>query len=133
MGESLGLSYDILQKILSSSMSSCTELVDSLYSLVRIHVKRDGIDCLIADDTTVAKQFGRLFEKLDVWNTADAENVLGFKLVVLAWTNGKVTIPVDFKYWFKGDGKTKLDLAKEIIVTWRKKVPLGFDGWPILL
>lgn len=45
----------------------------------------------------------------------------GYAIVVLAWTNGKTTIPLDFEFWFSKDVVspdnyfTKIQLAKKLI------------------
>src|SRR5689334_20873771 len=41
--------------------------------------------------------------------------MFGFHIVVVAWTDTRVTIPIAWKIYNKTSGKTKLDLASELI------------------
>ncbi len=64
-----------------------------------------------------------MLEGLDrVWNNAEKRQVVGYKVVIMAWSNGVVTIPLDFRYWHKDMGKTKLELAQEMLTEWREKI-----------
>ena len=51
-----------------------------------------------------------------------------FTILVIAWTNGLITIPLDFKFYYSKSStgnlhKTKSELAKELIMKWRFTVP----------
>ena len=60
--------------------------------------------CMILDDTIIAKR-GKKIENLTfVRDTTNDKTVLGFNIVTLALFNGKTTYPIDFSYSFS---KTK--------------------------
>jgi len=64
--------------------------------------------CLIFDDTTLEKS-GRKIEKLGrVWDHVKQRSVLGFKLLVMLYRDGKSSIPLDFSiHREKGKKETK--------------------------
>jgi hypothetical protein len=56
----------------------------------------DKPHCLIFDDTTVKKS-GKKMEKLGrVWDHVEQRSILGFKILVMLYWDGKSFIPVDF-------------------------------------
>jgi hypothetical protein len=68
---------------------------------------------LIRDDTVIPKPFATAMEGL-AWVFASQERrpVLGFSLVLLAWTNGILRIPLGIRLWHTG-GLSKYELALE--------------------
>ena len=50
-----------------------------------------------------------------LFSPANKSFTSGFKVLLLTWTNGKITLPVSFKIWHKFLGKTQLDIALELI------------------
>ena len=57
----------------------------------------DKPHCLIFDDTTVKKS-GKKMERLGrVWDHVEQRSILGFKLLVMLYWDGKSFIPVDFR------------------------------------
>lgn len=71
---------------------------------------------LIIDETDIDKSFAKKIKGLG-WIFSHRKNkyIFGYHLVVVVWTNEKVTIPIALKLYKKG-GKTKLDLALELII-----------------
>jgi hypothetical protein len=58
--------------------------------------EQDKPHCLIFDDTTLGKS-GKKIEKIGrVWDHVEQRSVLGFKLLVTLYWDGKSSIPVDF-------------------------------------
>ncbi|OGL76967.1 hypothetical protein A3F52_03285 [Candidatus Uhrbacteria bacterium RIFCSPHIGHO2_12_FULL_47_11] len=112
MSRVVGSSHDRLSRILNDDKLKWQTLLLSL--ILRIVGKlRDGY--LIIDDTVIDKSFAKVIENL-AWVFCSKKNrsVLGLNVVVLAWSNGTVTIPLAFKIW-KDDGKTKIGLALELL------------------
>jgi len=112
MSRVVGSSHDSLSRILNDDKLKWQTLLLSL--ILRIVGKlRDGY--LIIDDTVIDKSFAKVIENL-AWVFCSKKNrsVLGLNVVVLAWSNGTVTIPLAFKIW-KDDGKTKIGLALELL------------------
>jgi hypothetical protein len=71
---------------------------------------------IVFDETDIDKSFGEKVPCLG-WIFSHRKNkyIFGLHLIVIAWTNGKVTIPLGWKIYQKGSGKTKIDLALELI------------------
>lgn len=90
--------------------------------------------CLIIDDTILAKPFGKNFVKASwVYSSCEDKAVFGYNVVLLAWTNGVITIPLAWRFWQKG-GKSKTTLAIELLEVakrkWRFKPDyVMFDSW----
>jgi len=89
---------------------------------------------LIIDDTIISKVFAKSIENLAwVFDSKIGRSILGLNIVLIAWSNSKVTIPLALKVYQKGNGKTKIDLAVELI-RYAKKLGLKpdyitFDSW----
>ena len=72
--------------------------------LTRFYAKENP-GWLIIDDTSLAKEFARWIECLtDIYDTIMRRERCGIAIVVVAWSNGIVTIPIDFRYWYKKIG-----------------------------
>lgn len=86
------------------------------------------------DDTIISKQFAKRIENLAwVFDSKIKKSILGINLVMIAWSNGKVTLPLAFKVYQKKNGKTKIDLAVELL-EYAKKLGIKprfvvFDSW----
>lgn len=123
MGRELEMPHDALQKILDREHKTEDELRIFLREMVKLYKNDNQKSFLVGDDTIVVKEFSELLEKLglvNAWNKHDKHK--GYKIVVLLWTNGHITIPIDFRVWLDGVTPTKVDLAGEMIVENYKKV-----------
>lgn len=71
---------------------------------------------LIIDETDVDKSFATHIPCLS-WIFSHRKNkyIYGLHIVLIAWTNGTVTIPIAWKIYNKASQKTKIDLALELI------------------
>lgn len=71
---------------------------------------------LIIDETDIDKSFAEKIQGLS-WIFSHRKNkyIYGYHVVVIAWTNTNVTIPLAWKIYRKDSGKTKIDLAIELI------------------
>jgi len=109
----IGCSHDSLARILSERKLSWQTLLESF--TLRIFGKlHDG--WLIIDDTVISKRFARRIENLAwVFDSKIGKSIRGLNIVLLAWSNGRTTIPLMIKVYRKADGKTKIDLAIELI------------------
>lgn len=123
MGRALEMSHDALQKILDRGAQTEVELHAFLLDMVNLYIKNNQRAFLVGDDTLVVKEFSELLEKLglvNAWNKHDKHK--GYKIVVLLWTNGYITIPIDFRVWLDGVTPSKVDLMGEMTVENYKKV-----------
>ena len=56
---------------------------------------------LIVDDSAVSKIFAQCIEKLAwIYNSSLGRPERGLCIVVVAWSNGEITIPLTFTWWF---------------------------------
>lgn len=108
-----GISHDRLSRILNDVRLEWQTLLLSL--VLRIVGKlSDGF--LIVDDTVLDKSFAKVIENLHwVFCSKKNKQVFGLNIVILCWSNCYVTIPLAFKIWKKNNGKTKIDLALELL------------------
>ena len=85
-----------------------------LQTLLNTRVLSEGY--LIIDETDVDKSFGEKIPCLG-WIYSHRKNkyIFGLHIVVICWTNERITIPLAWKIYKKDNGKTKLDLAMELI------------------
>lgn len=89
---------------------------------------------LMIDDTVISKQFAKQIENIAwIFDSRIKKSILGINLVLIAWSNGKVTIPLACKVYQKDSGKTKIDLACELL-RYAKKLGIKptfvtFDSW----
>jgi len=71
---------------------------------------------LIIDETDIDKSFAEKIPCLSwIFSNRKKKYIFGLHLVVMVWTNGTITIPIAWKIYQKGNGKTKIDLAMELI------------------
>jgi putative transposase len=89
---------------------------------------------LIIDDTVINKSFAKVIDGIAwVFCSKEGRSVLGLNIVVLAWSNGNVTIPLAVKIWKKG-GNSKYQLALGLLSYARnilrvKPKYVTFDSW----
>lgn len=71
---------------------------------------------LLIDETEVDKSFAKKIPCLGwLWSHKQNKYIFGLQLVVICWTNEKITLPIAWKIYKKDSGKTKIDLAVELI------------------
>lgn len=71
---------------------------------------------LALDDTVIDKNFSRNIAGCSwIYDSKLGKAVMGLNLVVLVWTNERITIPIGIRLYQKGSGKTKIDLAVELL------------------
>jgi len=106
-------SHDNLTRILNEQKLVWQTLLTS--SVLRIFGKlQDGY--LIIDDTVISKIFAKKIENLSwVYCSKISKVIQGLNIVTIAWSNGKFTIPLAIKVYQKSSGKTKIDLALELL------------------
>lgn len=125
------ISHDSLTRILNERKLCWQTLLQSF--ILRIFGKlRDG--WLIIDDTVISKRFAKKIEQLSwVFDSKIKKSILGLNIVLIAWSNGKVTIPLAIRVYSKKSGKTKIDLALELIAYAKllkiKPKYIVFDSW----
>lgn len=70
---------------------------------------------LIIDDTVLAKPYGRAFQEATFAFSSSFQGVIyGYHIVLLAWTDGVLTLPLSWRFYRKGE-KSKVSLAAELL------------------
>lgn len=125
------ISHDRLSRILKDKKLEWQTLLSGLVS--RTSGKLQG-GYLIVDDTVIDKSFAKVIENIS-WIFSSKENcvVLGLNIVVLAWSNGIITLPLGVKIWKKG-GTSKYELARELLACAKNVLKIKpeyvvFDSW----
>jgi hypothetical protein len=96
------------------------------------HFSKNNEGWLILDDTFLSKIFSKLLEGVCIlFNNSMSRPERGLCIVVLAWSNGKVTIPIAFDWYFPkeitGDWyQQKSKIAEKLISEYCKKVPYKY-------
>ena len=126
-----GRSHDSLTRILNNEKLSWQTLLNN-FSLRIFGKLRNG--WLVIDDTVISKVFAKKIENLAwVYDSKIGRSIIGLNIVVLIWTNGKLTVPIGLRIYQPRSGKTKIDLAIELLkLAKRLKIrPLYviFDSW----
>ena len=124
-------SHDSLARVLNGK-KFCWQTLLQNFLLRTFGRLQDGY--LIIDDTVISKQFARKIENVAwIFDSKIKKSILGLNLVMLAWSNGKITIPLAIRVYQKQSGKTKIDLALELLA-YAKKLKIKpkfvvFDSW----
>ncbi len=106
-------SHDNLTRILKTRKLVWQILLSSF--ILRIFGKLQN-GYLIIDDTVVSKVFAKKIENLSwVYCSKVSKVIQGLDMVMLAWSDGKITIPLAIKVYQKSNGKSKIDLAIELL------------------
>jgi putative transposase len=125
-------SHDRLSRVLNNEKLSWQTLLESFISRTFGRL-REG--WLIIDDTIISKQFAKQIENVAwVFDSKIKKSILGLNLVLIAWSNGRITIPLAVKIYRKDNGKTRIDLAIELINITVKTFKIRpkfitFDSW----
>ncbi len=124
-------SHDSLARILNEKKLSWQILLESF--ILRIFGKLHN-GWLIIDDTVISKRFAKKIENLSwVFDSKIGKSILGLNIVMITWSNGKVTIPLMIEVYSKANKKTKIDLAIELIeyayFLLIKPEYITFDSW----
>ena len=124
-------SHDSLTRILNNEKFSWQTLLENF--IMRIFGKLSN-GWLIIDDTIISKIFAKKIENLAwVYDSKIGKSIIGLNIVALIWSNGKINIPIGIRIYKPKSGKTKMDLAIELLeLAKRLKIrPLYvvFDSW----
>jgi hypothetical protein len=124
-------SHDSLTRILNNEKFSWQTLLENF--IMRIFGKLSN-GWLIIDDTIISKTFSRKIENLAwVYDSKIGKSIIGLNFIALVWSNGKISVPIGIRIYQPKSGKTKMDLAIELLeIAKRLKIrPLYvvFDSW----
>ena len=127
MGSCLALSHDKLYSSLTF-ISGNFELIQNF--ALRIIKKYSVADkgWLIVDDTAVTKVYSKVIQGV-VWmyNVLARREQKQLNILVLAWTNDVITIPLDFELWYPKNAcdtyQTKSEVVINLLNKWWYKLP----------
>lgn len=131
MSETLKVSHDLLQRFLDNEARICP-LFSRLMFAIAGHFSSKKKGWLIIDDTTMSKPFIKLLAgAYTIYNTALGRPDRGFNLVVIAWSNGIVTIPLSFEWYFHSEisgefFRTKTQIAIPLIEACIGKIAFSY-------
>lgn len=121
MAKVLNRSHDALYRFLMK-YNIFSILFPSFFIKMANYFAKQKPGYLIIDDSAISKAFAQNIEKLSwVYNSSIRRPERGLCLVVIAWSNGDVTIPLKFTWWFskkimeKELYKTKIQHAYQLI------------------
>jgi len=101
MSRTTGLSTKKLYAFYQDASSNCEIIKSTLIKKANAHYRSNEISALIIDASMLMKKFSKKIEGV----TYDRDGVScrverGLSFVSTAWTNSKITIPINFDFWF---------------------------------
>lgn len=124
-------SHDSLSRVLNEQKFCWQKLLQNF--MLRTFGKLQG-GYLIIDDTVIDKSFAKMIENLSwVYDSEIKKCILGLNIVMIAWSDGKTTLPLTIRIYQKENKKTKIDLAIELL-EYAKSLKIQadfitFDSW----
>jgi SRSO17 transposase len=115
-----GLYHDSIYRYLSDN-TDLTVLFPNLMIKLANHFHTIKPGWLVIDDTSLSKIHAKYIEGVHwVYNSSLGRPEYGLCIVVIAWTNGDVTIPIGFDWWFSEEisqeqHETKTAIAQRLI------------------
>ena len=123
------VSHDTLNRVLYDEWSG----KEHLAKIIRSEKLRGGY--LSLDDTSIEKPTGKSFEGTYYYYSSTLKKLVrGYQLVLLVWHKGKKRIVIGKRIYQPESGKSKIDLALELLSEARNQFRLKpdfvlFDSW----
>ena len=110
------ISHDSIYRLFSKSDILCFISTRLMIKIANYYSKQKK-GWIIVDDTSISKIHAKWIEGLiDVFDTALKRTNRGICLVVVAWSNGKTTIPIGFKFWITKNLINKYEKKSELAI-----------------
>lgn len=116
-----GISHDSIYRYLSNNADLMTQFPSLMIKLAQyFHAQKKG--WLIVDDTALSKIHAKYIEGIHwVYNSSLGRPEKGLCIVVIAWTDGDIIIPLAFDWWFSkkiapDNHSTKIKIAQKLIL-----------------
>lgn len=129
MAFALCLSHDKLQRVLGK-YSIETDAIDKyLLSSVKKYQTPENPGHLVIDDSCIPKPYATIMHGIEyVYSSLFGRTVKGFSYLFIVWTNGEITIPLNFAQWIPeslcddGQYKKKCKIAQTLTNQVKDKV-----------
>lgn len=139
MSRETGFSYSSILKSQNYFLSKKKAIQKYFISIINLHATPNNPGFLISDSSQLMKIYAKKIDGLCYdYNGCMKDVFKGITNTFLAWSNGKITIPIDFDFWItkkaikdKNLYRKKTEITKELIMRLRKKIPFKyalFDG-----
>jgi len=131
MAEEVDITKKQLYRIYQNPKSHSEEIKDSLVKIIKQNHSDSKPSVFIVDPTIIRKWFAKNIDGL----SSDFDGVIQKSKaclvpVIAAWTNTKITIPFDFKFWinekFTEVYKKKTDIAQLLILEFVKTIKTDY-------
>lgn len=107
----LNFSHDKLTRLLSLKIP--WKIITK--SIIKIFNLKNGY--LIFDETDINKSYASVIQGLSwIYSHRFNRYIFGYHIVVIAWTNNKITIPLGWKMYQLNGKDTKTELALELLI-----------------
>lgn len=126
------VSHDTIQRFLANERARWSK---ELWKPVKHFFKERCGGYLIFDDTVIGKdeQSWKTEMTSKLWSASEKRYLYGQSVVLLLWTDGQTRILLDVRFKVRGNAKTKLDLALEMLRCAKdrgiKPEAVLFDSW----
>jgi hypothetical protein len=122
MGTFLRLNHDKIYRSMMFISGNISFVQNLSLQIIKEHSKETP-GWLVIDDTAITKVYSKFIQGV-VWmyNVLVGKEQKQFNILVLAWTNESITIPIDLLFWYPKHScdqyKTKSELAIELLKKW---------------
>jgi hypothetical protein len=120
IADQMGVSHDSIYRYLSKNADLMAHFPDLMIKLAEhFHAIKPG--WLVIDDTAISKIHAKYIEGVHwIYNSSISRPEKGLCIVVIAWTNGDIIIPLGFSWWFSKklypeNHQTKGKIAQRLI------------------
>lgn len=126
------VSHDAIRRLLADIQAKWSR---QLWKQIRKFMRTHLGGYLIIDDTVIGKDKGSWKTEMTakLWSASEKRYLYGQSVVLLVWTDGKTRLLLDIRFWVRGSGKTKLDLALDMLRCAKQRnirpEAVLFDSW----
>jgi len=130
----LGTSYNAVYKYLDHFEYEKEAIKNFFVNTVKFYATEENPGILVVDTSQVLKLYAKKIKVLCYdFNNSIKFTSKGMSCVTIAWTNGKILIPLDFDFWIREkdlkNDKTyrkKTGISKELILELKDKIPFSY-------
>lgn len=139
MSENLGIPYHSIYSYFEVAAEQEKAIQAFSVRVIKSYATKQNPGIVVTDGSQIIKRHSKKLPNICYDYNSSMKLVLkGLTHITIAWTNGKILIPLDFNFWIRkkdlGDDskyKKKTDIAKDLITQWKDKIPfeyIALDG-----